>query len=260
MRKPYICVAKQGIQQIIRTAGEDFFFIQILIMWIKKAGRDLIGRSGLFIFLRRLIRWSQKRRDKMDRTRAKNFSTPIIIYIYIHIYFLFNNYCTLWLYVYKALNIRRLGRDKTGVKNWVQFRVIVECSRNPFFAFFPKSSIFGTGFQFSIPNRTQKKRRRKSPLSNNFEPPYSRSFHRKDLLMSASGCSSKAFSTAPKSVSASTMHVMTSIFSPKCPFSAFCIRISYLPIAFMVLRGGLRPRWLVRIKCCLSYPLLGTTL
>ena len=172
----------------------------------------------------------------MDRTRAKNFSTPIIYYIYIHIYFLLNNYCTLWLYVYKALRIRRLGRDKTAVKNWVQFLITVECSQNPFFAFFPKSSIFGTTFRFSISNRTQKKRRRKSPLSNNFEPPYSRSFPRKDLSMSASGCSSKAFSTAPKSVSASTMHVMTSIFSPKCPFSAFCIRISYLPISLSVMR------------------------
>lgn len=57
------------------------------------------------------------------------------------------------------MSIRRLGWDKTAVKNWVQFRVTVECSRNPFFAFFPKSSVFGTGFRFSISNRTHKNSR-----------------------------------------------------------------------------------------------------
>ena len=158
MRKPYICVAKQGIQQIIRTAGENFFHSNSYYVNQKSLERP-DREIGSLHFLRRPVRWSQKRRDKMDRTRAKNFSTPIIYYIYIHIYFLLNNYCPMWSCVYKVLRIRRLGRDKTAVKNWAQSRVILECSQNPFFAFFLKSSFFGTGFRFSISNRTQKNSR-----------------------------------------------------------------------------------------------------
>ena len=89
-----------------------------------------------------------KRVDKNTWTPPSNFSTPIIIYIYIHIYFLLNNYCTLWLYVYKALRIRRLGRDKTAVKigTNIEFFLFVVIPRKMgfwrFFLFCPKFGQF----------------------------------------------------------------------------------------------------------------------
>ncbi len=59
-------------------------------------------------------------------------------------------------------------------------------------------------------------------------------------------------------------HIRTRIFdcAPHIPYSPLFVscNISLVLPYLCVLCGGLRPRWLVIIKCCLSYPLIGTTL
>lgn len=88
MRKPYICVAKKGIQQIIRTAGEDFFHSNSY--YVNQKSRERPDREiGSLLFLRRLVRWPQKSGTKRAGHELKTFLLLLYyIYIYIYIFYL----------------------------------------------------------------------------------------------------------------------------------------------------------------------------
>lgn len=89
MRKPYICVAKQDIQQIIRTAGENFFHSNSYYVNQKSRERPDREIGSLPFFCVDSSDGHKKGGTKRTGHGLKTFLLLLYyIYIYIYIFYL----------------------------------------------------------------------------------------------------------------------------------------------------------------------------